>query len=693
VTNEQAGVEATAPTNRAGSSRSWFWWAGLVASVFVAFLPALRCQFVNWDDDANFLDNPYYRGLSPSHLKWMFSTFLLGHYQPLSWITLGADYVLWGMNPVGYHLTSLILHAIGVCVFLEVLRTLFRLIPGLQDVDEKSRRRAAFIGALLFGIHPLRVESVVWITERRDVLCGVFFLLSVLMYLRMHERASAGLPWKKAYWLSVVFFAFSLFSKALGIALPAVRLVLDVWPLQRFAPGRRRDAVLRKIPFFLVAFLDGIIMLAAMRNIEAVRQIHEYAFGERVLQAAYGLCFYVGKTFLPLGLAQFYPVEVVSGPTRFAYLVSLLGDVGVTAFLIVRRRPWPALLAGWVCYGLLVSPVLGLVVTGRQVTADRYTYLSCLPFAAVLAGALARLRPAPAVKASLAMAGVCVVLGLLTFRQAGIWTKGLTLWTQQVRIFPNHAEGLYYRGLSLQAEKDLPGALRDYDRAMALEPELPDAHFTRGSVRAELGDWPGAVLDYNAHLKRVPNSEKALYNRGLAFMSLGNNAAARSDFTEALAMNPTRVEAWVNRANLEADAGDFDRAAVDYDRALELVPHMDAALFNRGNLLLRRGNAAGAIADYTKALQHSRDPKVLVQRGNAQMSLGRHDAALEDYSEAILLDPQSFTARVNRAGIFASRGVWKKAADDYEAALRLAPPGWEHVDTVRKLLQEARSKN
>jgi len=680
-------------TNEQARPRSWPWWAALAALVAVAFFPALRCGFVNWDDDINFLDNLKYRGLSPEHLKWMFGTFLMGHYQPLSWVTLGLDYVIWGMNPVGYHLTSLILHAIGVCVFFEVLRALFRVVPSLRDVDERTTRRAAFLGALFFGVHPLRVESVVWITERRDVLCGVFFLLSVLMYLRMHERSSAGLPWKRAYWLSVLFFGCSLFSKALGIALPAVLLVLDVWPLGRFTAGRRREALLRKLPYGMVTLLDGIVMIFAMRYIGAVRSVQQYDFFERALQAGYGLCFYVGKSLFPLGLAPLYPVEVSSGPSRIAYVASALGVIGVTALLILRRKQWPALLVAWISYILLVSPVLGLVVTGRQVTADRYTYLACLPFAAILGGAFARLRPEHARRLGISVACVFIVFGALTMRQAGVWNNGVTLWSQQIRHFPNNPEGYYYRGLQLEStEGSRADALRDYDKTLSLDPEFPSAYFTRGALRAQLGDWPGAIADYGEYLKRSPNSEKARYNRGIAFMTAGNNAAARSDFTEALALNPTRVEAWVNRGNLEADAGDFDRAAADYDRALDLVPDFAAALFNRGNLQLRRGNAEAAIADYSKALVKSRDPKVLVQRGNAQVSLGRHDTALEDYNEALRLDPNSFTARVNRAGILASRGDWKKAADDFEAALRLAPPGWEHADTVRKLLEEARGK-
>jgi tetratricopeptide (TPR) repeat protein len=694
VTNDEPRPEARAAARAAEppARRSWPWWAALAGAVTLSFLPALGCGFTNWDDPPNFIDNPYFRGLSPAHLKWMFSTFLLGHYQPLSWVTLGADYLVWGMNPLGYHLSNLTIHAVGVVLFFEVLRALFRLTPSLAEIGESWRDRGAFVGALLFGIHPFRVESVAWVTERRDVLCGVFFLLSVGMYLRRHETSSRGLPSGKAYGLSVLFFGLSLFSKALGIALPAVLLLLDRWPLGRFGPGRRRACLLEKVPYLLVALLDGILMIFAMRHIVAVQEFRQYALWERALQAGYGLCFYIGKSFLPIGLAPIYPIEISTGPTQLAYGASSAAAVGVTILLIVRRKQWPALSTGWVSYALLVSPVLGLVVTGRQVTADRYTYLACLPLAAILGGAFAKTSPARFVRLGAAAAGVLLALGILTFRQIGIWRNGRTLWEQEVRLFPGYAEGFYFRGMALRDEKDLAGALRDFDRTLQLDPKFHRAYYVRGTLKIDLGNSAGALSDLNEFLRYDPMSEHALYHRGLAQLILGNSSAAYSDFTLALALDPTRVEAWINRANLDVASGDLDRAAAGFDRALELSPGLEAALFNRGNLYLRRGNAAAALKDYSSALERSRDPKILVQRGNAQASLGQVEAAIQDYSDAILLDPASFNARVNRAGAFASRGQWKRAADDYEAALRLAPPGWEHRETIQKLLDESRAK-
>src|SRR6059058_1354082 len=208
----------------------------LIALVTVAaFLPALQNQFVSWDDAENFLDNPHYRGLGWSQLHWMWTTHL-GHYIPLTWMTLGLDYLLWGMNPVGYHLTSLLLHAANAVVFFFVVRRL--LARALPSPSEHGYALAVSSGvaALVFAIHPLRVESVAWATERRDVLSGLFYLLTILMYLRAREREERGRGW---YWLSVAAFVGALLSKSMVVNLPVVLLILDVYPLRRLGGGRR----------------------------------------------------------------------------------------------------------------------------------------------------------------------------------------------------------------------------------------------------------------------------------------------------------------------------------------------------------------------------------------------------------------------------------------------------------------------
>jgi len=335
--------------------------------VALAFLPSTANGFTNWDDYLNFRDNPSYRGLGWAQLKWMWSTPFSGHYHPLTWMTLGLDYALWGMAPLGYHLTNVLLHAANSVLLYFVIAAILR---------QRAPAWPAVAGALLHALHPLRVESVAWVTERRDVLCGFFALLTVLAYLKRVEEDRAGRPSGKWLALACAAFAASLLSKALSIMLPIVLLILDAYPLQRLKPATWQRVLLEKIPFFALSCADAVAMTWAMRQIDAVRAITTYNLPERVAQAVYGLCFYIVKSLWPLGLIPLYRVDVPLNPWQAKYLVPLVAVIATTAALVYYRRRWPAGLVAWASYVVLLIPVLGVAVTGGQVAADRYTYLA-----------------------------------------------------------------------------------------------------------------------------------------------------------------------------------------------------------------------------------------------------------------------------------------------------------------------------
>src|SRR5213078_4351825 len=279
-------------------------WASWVAPLLVvlftlaAFLPTLQNQFVNWDDDKNFSDNPHYRGLGWSHLRWMWTTFHVGHYIPLTWMTLGMDYLLWGMSPFGYHLTSLLLHATNAGVFyFLVLRIL------TFALSNRALALSAGFAALVFAIHPLRVESVAWATERRDVLSGLFYLLTILAYLRACERMDRGRRW---YWLSLALFICALLSKSMVVNLPVVLLILDVYPLRRLGgfmgwwnPAVRRVYV-EKIPFVLLAAAASVIAFKAQFLLQSTASLDQLSVLGRLAISAYGLSFYLWKMLLPV---------------------------------------------------------------------------------------------------------------------------------------------------------------------------------------------------------------------------------------------------------------------------------------------------------------------------------------------------------------------------------------------------------
>src|SRR5437660_8824062 len=274
-------------------------------STFAAFLPALQNQFVSWDDAENFLDNHYYRGLGWTHLRWMWTTHL-GHYIPLTWMTLGLDYLLWGMNPVGYHLTSLLLHAANAVVFFFVVRRILK--RALPSPSERGHALAVSAGfaALVFAIHPLRVESVAWVTERRDVLSGLFYLSAILIYLRTCERGERGRGW---YWAAVGLFACALLSKSMAVNLPIVLLILDVYPLRRLGgatgwwsePARR--VYVEKIPFVLLAAAAAAIALMAQLSHNTMVSVVQLSGLGRLAVSAYGLSFYLWKTVARVNLS------------------------------------------------------------------------------------------------------------------------------------------------------------------------------------------------------------------------------------------------------------------------------------------------------------------------------------------------------------------------------------------------------
>src|SRR2546427_11526385 len=348
-------LEVQAAVKASPSAQRWVrWLAPLLVVLFTltAFLPTLQNQFVTWDDQRNFLDNHDYRGLGWTHLRWMWTTHL-GHYIPLTWMTLGLDYLLWGMNPVGYHLTNLLLHAANAVVFFFVVRRL--LTRALSSPSERGHALAlsAGFGSLVFAIHPLRVESVAWATERRDVLSGLFYLLTILMYLRAREREERGRGW---YWLSVAVFVLALLSKSMVVNLPVVLVILDVYPLRRLwgavvlwsAPARR--VYVEKIPFVLLAAVASAVALMAQLSHDTMVSVVQLGGLGRLAVSVYGLSFYLWKTGAPVKLSPLYQLPPPRNPWAPPLLVSYGVVLAITAIVLALRRRVPGLPAAWAAY-------------------------------------------------------------------------------------------------------------------------------------------------------------------------------------------------------------------------------------------------------------------------------------------------------------------------------------------------------
>src|SRR5438445_6572706 len=489
------------------SAQRWVRWLAplLIALVnFAAFLPALQNEFVDWDDQRNFLENPHYRGLGWTQLRWMWTTHL-GHYIPLTWMTLGLDYLLWGMNPVGYHLTSLLLHVTNAVVFSFVVRRL--LARALPSPSEHGYALAVSSGvaALVFAIHPLRVESVAWVTERRDVLSGLFYLVAILLYLLACEGGARGRGW---YWLSVAVFVGALLSKSMVVNLPVVLVILDVYPLRRLGgsigwrsePARR--VYVEKIPFVLLAAAASAIAVMAQSSVHAVASLAQLSVPGRVAISTYGLSFYLWKMVVPVNLSPVYELRPPVNPWATPFLLSYGVVLALTAIALALRRRVPGLPAAWVAYIVVLLPVLGIFQSGPQIAADRYTYLAGLGWA-ILGGAgllscwRSSRRSKTGTPATWLLAGIafCVVVGLgvLTWSQAKVWRDSERLWAHTLAIDPDSPLAQNNFGYELYRQGKLAEAIEHYRQALRLKPDYAVAHANRGLAlfhHGELAEAP-----------------------------------------------------------------------------------------------------------------------------------------------------------------------------------------------------------
>jgi tetratricopeptide (TPR) repeat protein len=649
----------------------------------------------------------------------MFSDYF-GHYMPLTWLTLGFDYVLWGMNPVGYHVTSLAFHALNAVLCFFVLYGLFR--RGRPGDDPAPLLWAAAAGALFFSIHPLRVESVAWITERRDLTSGCFFFLTLLAYLRMTGEESGTAAHRKWLALSVLAFVGSCLCKAMGMTLPLVLLLLDVWPLKRIAPGRTAAVLREKIPFFLLMGVAIVATGIGQRHAKALYSYEDYPLSQMLGQPGYRISFYVLKTLLPFNLSPLYFYLPQMGVW---HVVGWAVVLGVTALVLLRRRQQPAAAVAWIAFGLLIAPVSGFAQAGPHFAADRYTYLACLPFAALFSVAVLLAGPDRRRIAGVAAGALLAGLGVLTLLQCRVWSDSLTLWNRVVDREPDIYFSLQNRGSAKSDLQDWHGAIADFSRSIELNPAFPKTWYNRGVARASLGDHAGAIEDFSRSLRLEPRQPGALSARGLSRSKLGDRTGAAADCDEAVRMGPDLYQPVLHRGLVRLNAGDAAGAVADFTRAIDLQPEAGVTYYNRGLALARSGRPREALADFTRALElNPVHAEALAQRGIAKMMLKDPAGGIEDLTaslrlkpeastfllrassralqgdlpgaegdctEAIRLKPENADAYVRRGAARLELGHRTEAAQDFQKALDLAPAGWPQQRATEEFLRRART--
>jgi tetratricopeptide (TPR) repeat protein len=594
----------------------------LIVSILVAlitilvYLPALQNDFVNWDDGKYVYENPNIRSFGFNSLQWMLTTFHAGNWHPLTWLSHAIDYALWSLNPMGHHLMSVIFHGLNTFLVIILITHLINL-TGKDKHNQKTSLIAGAITGLLFGLHPLHVESVAWVSERKDVLYAFFFLLSIYMYIK-YVSAEQG---RKVlfYGLCLGFFILSLMSKPMAVTLPVVLIILDFFPLGRldFKSGliSKRKVLMEKVPFFGLSLASSAITIMAQQVGGAIKSINSIGIEDRMLIALRGLVSYLYKMLWPKDLSPIYPYPTKISFFMFEYIASVIFILVITLFCIYSWKKQKFWLSIWTYYLITLFPVLGIIQVGEQAAADRYTYLPSLgPFLLIgmgiarLTGRIIRKDHGLDFRNLFAIfavaAGALVLLAGLTINQTKVWKDSETLWKRNLKLYPDTSFQAYNNlGLVYKSQGLIDEAIRRYKTAIQMNPNYPPAYNNLGNIFLSQGQNDKAIENFRIAIKLNPKYSEVHYNLGLAYGSKGLVDKAVAHYMISIRLNPNFPHPYNNLAIIYLSHGLLDKAENNYKKAISLKPEWEIPHFNLGNLYERRGDTEKARREFEKVLK------------------------------------------------------------------------------------------
>lgn len=551
-------------TNSTVSPMRTVWSFVLILTVsLVCFYPTLQNGLLQWDDSGYILENAKIRSLNFETLSWAFTTFYVNYWAPLTWISLAIDYAFWGLNPVGYHLTNNVIHALNAGCFFLLLLSL------LSCHNEAKRKHAAapdfltgvrgyycaLLAAFLFAVHPLRVQSVAWATERKDVLCVFFGILTVLFYARyalslLRREVDAGrghaFLTSKFYWLALTCYCLSLLSKSMLVILPAVLLVLDWFPLRRYARKTVASIVWEKIPFVLLAGLASA--LTVLSQGESVMSFAQTNFISRFFIACKSIMLYLWMTIWPFGISPFYvhPGKSYSS-IGIEHFLPVVFCVIVTVLCLLTIRRWPVIMTTWLVYLITLFPVLGFSQSGPEGMAARFTYIPGMAIAFILSLGIIRVTSkygANQTVTALCVAAVSVILltyCTITRMDISYWKSDIALWNRVIDLNPHSTGRAYFqRGYAYLANGQLDRALADADEALRIAisknyNRLYDIQLLRARILRQRGNFDEAIAAYTLAINQdtSPNRYMYLAERGDTYSKMGKASLADEDFRQA----------------------------------------------------------------------------------------------------------------------------------------------------------------
>ncbi|MGA7753610.1 MAG: tetratricopeptide repeat protein [Candidatus Sulfotelmatobacter sp.] len=548
----------------------------LVAIVLLLYGQTNHFAFLNYDDGMYVIQNPHVRaGLTWSTVTWAFSS-TYANWHPVTWLSHALDYDLFRLNAGGHHFTSVLLHGLNAVLLFWLL------------ARATGRLGSSFAVAALFAVHPLNVESVAWISERKNVLSTTFFLMTLGAY-----GWYALKPGVKRYLAIIVLFTLGLASKSMLVTLPFVLLLLDYWPLGRFASETREEGlgfsrasatklVIEKLPLFLLSAADCIITVVAQRKAGAVTTFERFPFGVRLENAIYSYAVYLGKAFWPSHLANIYPHPggSLSGWKVAAVAVLLL----CASILFLKLRASRYLIVGWLFFLGTLVPVIGLVQVGDQAMADRYVYIPLMGIFVMAVWSVSevkvRIPNQVYLQAGLSAIVLCA-LSIMSYRQIGYWKDSVTLWSHTLAVTQNNFAAENGLGGALIQANRPDEAFLHFQRAAAIAPNDPLSHADMGTYLHQNGRLPEAIQQYEAAVQLTNNPgllANTYTNLGSAYRETGDYVRAQQSFARAIQLDPGRFNVWLQLGKLASDQGQFDLAVQDFSRSIELQPTAEGYL-------------------------------------------------------------------------------------------------------------------
>ena len=619
-----------------------------LALTAAAFHGSLNDSFMNWDDDVYVVNNPLIQHLSFKNLHRMFSpsTLVSGSYQPVTILSLAINYAIGKLNPAVYIATNIVLHLLNVLLVFFFIRKLAR-----SD-------RIAGICAVLFGIHPMHVEPVAWITGRKDVLYAFFFLSALLCYLLYQGKK--GRKAVIAYGLTLVLFIISLLSKSAAVTLPAILLLLDFYQKRKFTAA----LLLEKVPFLIPAILLGILAIQGQQKIGTLDFVAGLPLAGRILVACYSYMFYIIKFIVPVKLSAFYPypstLQFASWP--FSYKISPLGVLASAGAIYYLRRN-KAFVFGFLFFSITIIFLLHFVPVGATITADRFSYIPYIGLSFIVAVCFENLvsggYPGRSVKALIVTAGILIVavLGFAAHQRCRVWRDSVTLWSDVIAKEPANGEPYTNLGAALITSRkdDDDEALQYIQKAIALHDSL--AYFNLGIILKKAGKFNEALAAFQNVTKFCSNGAQLYAMIGSLLLQSGDIDGALANYRKAVRVYPDSAELLNGLGYTLLHAGQYDEAVAECRSALSKNVGNSTTHLNLADALRQLGRTEEAIAEYRSAL--SIDSSNTIARNNLAgmlRQLGRTEEAVAQYRRALESDPRSIEARLNLGRVLLKSG-------------------------------------